>query len=244
MNRSRPAFFEPIEVQRMPRISLHKRTRIVKKVLHWKQLDAAQKRSRTKKGANQYAFDFMRLNAGKFVSINNLQEYCGQRRKQLTGKVFSDSQRAFEILRKDKLPLEWDEIVVGNEKFVKYAPHKKDECIQEIINNHKHKADSFAKDVIAAKMEHYGSKCAITGIPNSDGGLAADHFVPKEKGGKSEAGNCVILNKILNEKKNNMMPVEWFAKTLMTNFVNVCVESGLNKEEVTQDLIAFLQDME
>ena len=227
----------------MPRILPYTRIRIVKKVLHWKQLDEAEKRLKIKKGANKYAFDYMKMNAGRFVSINNLQEYCGQRRKQDTGKVFSDSQRAFEILRKDKLPLEWEEFKIGNEKYVKYAPHKKHECIQEIVNKHKHKADSFSKEIISTKMEQYGYKCAITGIPQSDGGLAADHFLPKEKGGKSEAGNCVILNKILNEKKNNMMPVEWFSKTLMTNFVNLCVESGMDKDNVKNELITFLQQM-
>jgi 5-methylcytosine-specific restriction endonuclease McrA len=104
-------------------------------------------------------------------------------------------------------------------------------------------ADSFSKETISAKMEQHGNKCAITGIPHTDGGLAADHFVPKEKGGKSVASNCVILNKILNEKKNNMMPVEWFCKTLMTNFVTVSTEAGLSKEDVKRDLIAFLQQM-
>lgn len=216
---------------------------ILKKVLHWQQLNAAEKKLKIKRGANKYAFEFMKMNAGKFVSINNLQEYCGQRRKQETGKVFSDSQRSFEILRKDKLPLEWEEIKIGNEKYVKYAPHKKEQHTQEIVDNHKHKADGFTKQIISAKMEQYGFKCALTGIPCSDGGLAADHFIPKEKGGKSEAGNCVILNKILNEKKNNMMPTEWFSKTLLTNFINVAVGAGLKKDSVKEQLIAFLQGM-
>jgi len=227
----------------MPRSPLYTRLQILKKIVHWKQLDAAEKRLNIKKGAKKYAFDYMKMHAGRFVSLNDLQEYCGQRRKQETGKVFSDSQRAFEILRKDKLPLEWEEFKIGNEKFVKYAPHKKDEVIQEITDKHKHKADSFSKETISAKMEQHGNKCAITGIPHTDGGLAADHFVPKEKGGKSVASNCVILNKILNEKKNNMMPVEWFCKTLMTNFVTVSTEAGLSKEDVKRDLIAFLQQM-
>jgi 5-methylcytosine-specific restriction endonuclease McrA len=226
----RPAFLEPfIDME---------------KLKHWKQLDDGEKRAKIKKGANKYAFDYMKLHAGEFVRIKDVQEYCSQQHKLKTGCVLGDPPRAFEILRKDKLPLEWEEKKIGNEKYVKFAPHKKLEHTEAVIQNHAHKADGFTKQIISSKMETFGYKCAITGIPVADGGLAADHFIPKEKGGKSEPENCVILNKILNEKKNNTMPVEWFTTSLLTNFMNVAVQAGIDKEEMKSQLIDFIKHFE
>ena len=218
------------------------RMRILKRVLHWKQLDYGQKKANVKRGANSYAFDYMRKNAGRFVRLADVQEYCSEQHKKKTGSVLGDPPRSFEILRKDRLPLEWDEFEVRGLKYVKYAPHKKAEYTDTIVAAHKNRGDGFSKQVIAAKLEHYGHKCAITGLPVSEGALAADHWVPKEKGGLSEPHNCVILNKVLNEKKNNMMPVEWFATGPLKNFLDVCKATGMDMASVKEELMRSIQD--
>jgi 5-methylcytosine-specific restriction endonuclease McrA len=183
----------------------------------------------------------MKANAGKYVKVKDVQEYCSNKHKQVTGHVFGDPPRPFEILRKDRLPLEWDEFKVGKDKFVKYAPHKKLEHSQEILDAHSNRADGFSKKVIEEKLQQYGYKCAITGLPVSEGKLAADHWIPKEQGGKSEPGNCVILNKVLNEKKNNMMPTEWFCEGPLDSFLNICIGAGMDKEKVAQAIIEYVQ---
>ena len=222
-------------------IPMYKKIKILKKIIHWKQLDNAEKKCNIKRGANKYAFEFMKLNANKFVKVKDVQEYCCKKIKELTNETLGDPPRAFEILRKDKLPLEWDEFKIKSTKYVKYAPDRKKDISEEIINNHKHKKDGFTKDIISTKMTECNYKCAITGIPNTDGGLAADHFIPKEKGGKSEIVNCVIINKVLNEKKNNKMPIEWFCESLLTNFMNICKNVGI-LAECKEKLIAFIQE--
>ena len=161
--------------------------RILKKVLHWKQLNYGQKKANVRRGANSYAFDFMRKNAGRFVRLADVQEYCSEQHKKLTGKVLGDPPRSFEILRKDKLPLEWDEFEVRGLKYVKYAPHKKAMYTDTIVDAHKNRGDGFSKQIISSKLEQFGYKCAITGLPISEGALAADHWMPKEKGGLSGA---------------------------------------------------------
>ena len=84
-------------------------------------------------------------------------------------------------------------------------------------------------------MSNY--KCSITGIPQENGDLAADHFIPKEKGGLSNDLNCIILN----EKKNKKMPIEWFCETLLSNFMNICKNIGM-LEECKTKLIAFINE--
>ncbi len=71
-------------------------------------------------------------------------------------------------------------------------------------------------------MKEVNYKCELTGLPLENGKLAADHWYPKEKSGVSTEENCVIINKILNEKKNNHEPVTWFCRFLLTNFLNIC----------------------
>ena len=221
--------------------SKNKRTRILYKIIHWKQLDNAVKKLNIKRGANLYAFEYMKLNVGKYVRIKDVQEYCNQRTKEVTGSPLADPPRAFEILRKDKLPLEWSEIQYTKNKYIKYTPEKKQQICEKILESHKYKSDGFDKTVIKQKIELSNYKCSITGIPQDNGGLAADHFIPKEKGGKSIPDNCIILNKILNEKKNNKMPIEWFCETLLTNFMKICENTGI-LDECKQKLIHFVKD--
>lgn len=228
---------------RMGSLAFYRRYRILQKIIHWMQLDAAEKKVRARTGAIKYAFDYMKMHAGMFVKVKEVQEYCSQRHKEKTGHVFGDPPRPFEILRKDKLPLEWDEFKIRNEKYVKYSPHKKQEYSEEIHKAHSSRKDGFSKKVIDDKLEQYGHKCAITGLPVSEGGLAADHWIPKEQGGKSEPGNCVILNKVLNEKKNNMMPTEWFCEGPMKNFMTLCGNAGMDKERVRAEMITYLQSL-
>jgi len=181
--------------------SLHKRIQMLYKIIHWKQLDNGMKRCNIKKGANLYAFEFMKKNLGRYVRVKDVQEYCSKRKRDETGHPLGDPGRSFEILRNDKLPLEWSEIQYIKNKYVKYTPQIKSNLDKKIIDHHKHKGDSFNKNIIEEKLKLCNYKCSITGISQNNGDLAADHFIPKEKGGLSVVENCVIINKILNEKK-------------------------------------------
>jgi len=213
----------------------------LRQIIHWKQLDNAMIKCNINRGANFYAFEYMKQHSGKYVRLKDIQDYSNQRTKEKTGSPLGDPSRPFELLRKDRLPLEWSEINYKNNKYVKYTPEKKLLICENILELHKHKNDSFNKNLIQQKLEASNYKCDITGINQDNGGLAADHFIPKEKGGKSTPENCVILNKILNEKKNNKMPIEWFCETLLTNFMKICKNVGL-LEESKQKLIQFIKD--
>jgi len=220
--------------------SRKKRINMLYKIIYWKQIENAIKKCNIKKGANLYAFEYLKLNLNKYVRIKDVQEYCNMRTKEETGNPLGDPPRAFEILRKDKLPLEWSEIKYRKNKYVKYATHMKEKVCSQIIDNHKHKNDSFNKSIIDEKLKLSNYKCCITGIAQDNGNLAADHFIPKEKGGLSDYNNCIIINKILNEKKNNKLPIEWFCETLLTNFLNICKNVGI-LEECKDKIIKFVQ---
>lgn len=223
------------------KFSRNKRILMLYKIIHWKQIDNAVKQCNIKKGANLYAMEYLKLNLDKYVRIKDVQEYCNKRTKEETGHPLGDPPRAFEILRKDKLPLEWSEIKYRKNKYVKYTPHIKDKICSTIINTHKHKHESFSKVIIEERLKLSNYKCSITGIPQDNGDLAADHFVPKEKGGLSNFDNCIIINKILNEKKNKKMPIEWFCETILTNFMEICKNVGI-LEECKKKLIKFIED--
>lgn len=225
-------------IEKHPR---NKRISMLYKIIHWKQIDNAIKKYKIKKGANLYAFEYLKLHLNEYVRIKDVQEYCNFRNKQKTGHPLGDPPRAFEILRKDKLPLEWSEIQYKKNKYVKYTPHIKEKICTKIIDNHKHKSNSFSKCIIEEKLKLSNYKCCITGIPQDTCCLAADHFIPKEKGGKSDWNNCIIINKILNEKKNKKLPIEWFCETLLTNFMNICKHVGILEESKIK-LIKFIQD--
>ena len=122
---------------------------------------------------------------------------------------------------------------------MKYTPQIKDKLDEKIFCNQRHKG--FSKATIKQKLKSANYKCSITGIPQDNGGLAADHFIPKEKGGLSSNENCIIINKIINEKKNNKMPVEWFCESLLTNFMNICKNVGI-LEESKAKIIKFIED--
>lgn len=218
-----------------------RRINILRKMIHLKELENAMKKCKIKKGANFYAFEFLKQNANKFVKLADVQEYCNFRNKQETGRPLGDPPRAFEILRKEKLPLEWTEIHYKRNKYVKYTPHRKEKICNSIINAHQYKKDNFTKCMIEEKLEKSNYKCRITGIPQDNGDLAADHFIPKEKGGLSTSTNCIIINKILNEKKNNKSPIEWFCETLLMNFMTICKEVGI-LEECKEKFIKFIQE--
>jgi hypothetical protein len=223
----------------MSKYTIVKRRRVLRKILYRIKIRYAEKESGVKSGANKDAFQYLWDNPDVFVSVSNVQDYCSQQSKIIKGKPLGDPSRAFEILRKDKLPLQWLETTIKGRKYVKYFPELKERYTSEIYNSQINRKDSFPRHVIDAKLNECNRKCAITGLPESEGKLAADHWNPKEKGGLSEPKNCVILNKHLNEKKNNMTPVEWFIG-LVTNFINVCITTGMDKEKVKSDLIQMI----
>jgi hypothetical protein len=220
-------------------VSNYSRMRILKKIINYIQIEHAIKKCNIRRGANLYAFEYLKLNLNKFVKIKDVQDYCNTRTKEKTGQPLGDPPRSFEILRKDKLPLEWSEMYIGKDKYIKYTPHIKNNICNSIIETSLHKGNTFSNTIIQNKLELANYKCSITGIPESDGKLAADHFIPKEKGGKSDKNNCFIINKLLNEKKNNKMPIEWFCETLLTNFMNICKHVGI-LDECKEKLIKFI----
>ena len=221
------------------RIPRNARIRMMYKMIHLIQLEEAEKRCKIKKGANYYAFEYMKSRLNRYVKIKDVQEYCNKRTKEETGHPLGDPPMAFEILRKDKLPLEWSEIQYRKIKYVKYTPHIKNNLSDDIIALHKHKKEGFDKLLIERKLAEANYRCSITGITMS--ALAADHFIPKEKGGLSTSDNCVIINKILNEQKNKKMPIEWFCETLLTNFMRICKRVGI-LEECKSKLVVFINN--
>jgi hypothetical protein len=211
-------------------------------ILHLSQIEELEKQLKPQKDSYMcFVIEYLKLNAGKYVGVSDVGAYCSKRRIEIEGIPYGDPPRSFEILRKDRFPLQWDEYKSGKLMFVRFNPLKKEALITEIVEAHKHRSDGFSKETIKAKLEEYGNKCALTGLPQSEGKLAADHFLPKEKGGKSEPQNCVILNKILNEQKNNLPPVEWFTKSLLTNFINLTQSAGMDLDSVKSQLISFIQ---
>lgn len=197
------------------------------------------------KGQKSYALEYMIKYPTKMVKQGDLLYYCDKRRNEDTnGKNpnFKDNSRGIEKLRRDILPNCWKEKKINGELYFIYLPELKELVTNEIVNNSKYKKDEFSKEIIKAKLYNCNSKCELTGLPISEGHLAADHWIPKESGGKSISQNCVILNKILNEKKNNHNPVDWFCKTLLTNFLNLCKRSGMDLGNVKNKIINFIQE--
>jgi len=170
-----------------------------------------------------------------WIAISEASEYCSSRRKEVKGKPFGDPPREFETFRKDKTPCHWEEKRDGQNKYVKFCIPNEDNILE--------KDHGFSCDIKDAKLQESGYKCEITGLSATDGKLACDHWFPKEKGGESEKKNCVILNKIINEKKNNHLPVDWFCRHLLKNFLNVCKKMG-PIDDIKTKLIKFIEGFE
>jgi len=231
-----------MESKFIKKYSFNKRIKILYKIIYWKQIEYAIKKCNIKNGANLYAFEFLKLNLNKYVKIIDVQEYCNKRTKEKTGHPLGDPPRSFELLRKNKLPLEWTEIKYKKYKYVKYTPYNKYKICNKIIDEYCiNKNNRFDKNIIEEKLKLANYKCSITGLPQDNGELAADHFIPKEKGGTSDKNNCIIINKILNEKKNKRLPIEWFCETLLSNFMNICKNIGI-LDECKEKIIKFIQN--
>ena len=210
--------------------SLTKRINILYKILNFLQINQAIMKCNIRRGANLYAFEYLKLNLNKYIKLKDVQDYCNIRTKENTGSPLGDPSRAFEILRKEKLPLEWSEIQYKKNKYVKFTPQLKNKICMKIIENNKYKNDSFNKSIIKEKLRLCNYACSITCIPHENSFLSADHFIPKEKGGLSNYNNCIIINKILNEKKNKKLPIEWFCETILNNFLIICKNVGILEE--------------
>ncbi len=216
-------------------------------ILHLSQIEELEKQLNPQKDTYMcFVIEYLKLHPGEYVGVADVGAYCSKRRIEIEGIPYGDPPRSFETLRKNRFPLQWDEYKRkggkrGELTFVRFNPLRQEALITEIAEAHKHRSDGFSKETINTKLQECGYKCALTGLPQSEGKLAADHFLPKEKGGKSEPQNCVILNKILNEQKNNLPPVEWFTKSLLTNFINLTQSAGMDLESVKSQLISFIQ---
>lgn len=212
---------------------------------HRKQILIELKNKKKFKGQKLYAVEYMEKYPTQMVKQGDLLLYCDKRRNEDTnGKKpnFKDNSRGIEQLRKDILPNCWKEKKKNSELYFIYLPELQELVTEEIINNSKHKNDGFTEETKKKVLELSNYKCEITGIPYTDGSLACDHWNPKEGGGKSELQNCVVLNKILNEKKNKYNPVEWFCKSILTNFINISKRSGMDLNNLKEQLINFIQE--
>ena len=203
------------------------------------------KKEKKFRGQKKYAIEFMLKQPTKMVKQGDLLLYCDKRRYEDTnGKKpnFPDNSRQIEALRKDIIPNCWKEKKIDNQLHFIYLPELKELITDEIIENTKHKNDGFSKEIIKSRMDSSNYKCELTGLPVSECHLAGDHWNPKEGGGESKIENCVILNKILNEKKNKHDPIVWFCKSLLSNFLNICKRTGMDLETVKPKLIGFIQE--
>ena len=216
----------------------------LRKFIQISKLENAKQRLRIQKNSQKdFAFEYMMKRAGKFVLQGDLLVYCDQRRNELTKgqkKGYRDNSRGIEGLRKDCLPLEWIEVRRPDGLWFKHCPEMRDVADEAVLSAANNRKKGFTKTIIDQALTRANRRCEITGIPLQDGGIAADHFVPRESGADSSDQNCVILNKILNEKKNNTPPVEWFCEHLLTNFLNLCKRVGL--DDPRPKIIKFLQD--
>ena len=138
------------------------RIRILKKILHYLQLNFAMKKLNIKRGANLYAFQYMIKNLNKYVKIKNVQEYCNKETQRITGEPLGDPPRAFEMLRKDKSPNDWHEIIYKKYKYVKYIPNINSRNNKLIISDH-----LFSNSIIENKLKECNYKCCITNLSNS-----------------------------------------------------------------------------
>ena len=224
----------------------HSRKVTLHRVLHYKQLCEAEAKLNIKAGQKKYAFEYMKIHAGKFVKQGDLLEYCDKRRAEDTNgkkRTFKDNSRAIEALRKDKLPLEWIEIHRDGELWFKYCPQMKHKYTEQEHEKHASKKDSFTKQIIQERMKNAEYRCELTGISVENVGANADHFIPKEKGGKSTLENCVILGEYINTSKNSRMPVEWFCDTILRNFIKLCSRAGMDITAVKEEIINRIKDI-
>jgi len=197
------------------------------------------------RGQKKYAIDFMKQTPTKMVKQGDLLLYCDNRRyKDTNGEKpnFKDNSRGIEQLRKDTFPNCWVEKKINGELYFIYLPELQELVSEEIINQSKHKNQTFSDETITKKLSECNFKCELTGLPLSEGHLAADHWIPKESGGKSEPKNCVILNKILNEKKNKCLPTDWFCKNHLTNFLTICKKTGMDIDQVKRQIFECTQE--
>ena len=191
-----------------------------------------------------FAIEYMLKHPFMFVNQGELLHYCDSRRNEVTNgihKGYRDNSRGIESLRKDKFPLCWEERKVNKSLYFKYIPQKKEWVNEEIIH-YSNKKTGFPKKIIKEKLQEANFKCELTGLPQEEGKLAADHWFPKEKNGENIKENCVIINKILNEKKNKTPPLEWFCGYLLNNFMNICKKTGMDIEDVKKSLINYIKE--
>jgi len=203
------------------------------------------KRENKFRGQKAYAIEYMLKYPTKIIKQGDLLYYCDKRRNEDTGgnkPNFKDNSRGIEFLRKNIAPICWIEKRLNGELYFMYLPELKELFTDQIIKNTKYKNEGFSKEILLLKLKNCNYKCELTGISKSDGDLAGDHWNPKESGGTSNIENCIIMNKILNEKKNKHEPVSWFCKSLLTNFLNICKRTEMDLETVKKKLINFIQE--
>lgn len=128
--------------------SQYKRISMLKKIIYYIQIQDAARRANITRGANLYAIEFLKQNLCKYVKLKDVQEYYNMRNKQETGSLLGDPPRAFEMLRKNKLPNEWNEYIFMKIKYIKYSPRIKDKLNANIINDSKNKGDIFKSALI------------------------------------------------------------------------------------------------
>lgn len=192
--------------------------------------------------SNYFALEYLEKNENNFVSVAAVQDYCNERRKAIREdkKGYGDPSRSFEILRKDRLQLMWEEKMEGKCKYVKFNPEVRRQASKAVIEANNPRSDGFSSEMKQIILNRANHRCEITRVPLDESQLAIDHWNPKQGGGESKPENGVVMIKHLNEQKNNTSPVQWFCESVLTNFCNLCRRCGMDMQSVGYGIIDFL----
>lgn len=202
-------------------------------IFYLSKLKELKNKLNVKSGQLKYIFEYLEFYPNKFIKQGDILLYCDNRRNQDTNGVkpnYKDNSRQIEILRREKCPNSWQEKKIDGELWIKFDPHK-----EIIIKNHLF----FKASIIKKKLEITNHKCEITGLNSNDIKLSADHWISRFNHGDNDISNCIIMCKYLNEQKNNLDPIDWFCKTILTNFLNICKRFNSLKE-VKHKMIQFI----
>jgi hypothetical protein len=199
-----------------------------------------------KKGQLIYVCEYLQNNPCKFVKQGDVLAYCDYRRNQDTNGEkpnYRDNSRAIEILRKNRIPLRWIEVVHKGELYFMYCKNLEVTYIESEIQRHNKKREYFPKSLIKSTLEKAKYKCEMCHISANNIKLECDHWVPKEKYGNSDKTNAICLCCTCNPKKNKNLPEEWFCKHFIINFYKISKRFNLWQQHKTT-IIKFINSLE
>lgn len=182
-----------------------------------------------KKGQLLYVFEYLKLHPCKFVKQGDVLLYCDKRRNQDTkGKKpnFKDNSRAVEILRKDKTPMRWIEVIKDGELYFMYNRDRETLFVKSEVERLAHRKAGFTKDVVETTFKNANFKCQMCKADGNKVKLECDHWNPREKCGESNHNNAVCLCTNCNPRKNAKSAEEWMGKHFILNFYAISKQFG------------------